>query len=62
MRTASSSTTLAAISGYQGPSSHPQEPQRVSGLSVFLRGPEILRVTHHLTANLGFGQEPPGSL
>jgi hypothetical protein len=44
MKMASSSTTLAAISGCQGLSLHPQEPQRVSGPSF----PEGSRGSHLL--------------
>lgn len=52
MKMASSSTTLAVISGCRGPSSPPQEPLRVSGPLCF---PE----SHtSLTVKLGFGQEP----
>lgn len=38
MKMVSSSTTSAAISGCRGLSLPPQEPLRVSGPSVFLRG------------------------
>lgn len=56
MKTASSSTTWAAISGCQGPSLPLQELRRVSGPSVSVRGSG-----GSLTPPpWDFGQKPPG--